>query len=228
MIATETPCITIHSPYNPETASLFDLQDSKLQDLDIVISGLSKPLHAHGNIIRSASRTIDSLFEGRPSPYCKMKEGRVYTVEWTHERTESDAAYRTILVKWLHLCYSVDQSFSMMECPTALNVLLQLDLKGPNGEEDIAATVETQMVEVAKNNALAGIQMVPKCLRELYLKEKELRKLYARLDNMECDTTDHDFEMQHDMKEKDDRTHNSFEFSDSFRKNKDNNQLGLF
>ena len=72
--------------------------------------------------------TFDGLFKGDNSPFAKYDPSALSLV-WTYDQAATDEKYRNVLVKMLRFCYGEDQTFNIDECPVALTVLSQFQLK---------------------------------------------------------------------------------------------------
>ena len=158
--------VTIVSPFN-KTISSFDDEDS-FPDIIFTIPGLKDQLRLHRRDLGSASMTINALIKGQSSEFAKF-DVKNKTIEWTDKRSEKDTTYRNILVKWLRFCYGEDQTFTFDECPLALTISSQLQLRYKNKQEeqDTRTLMELHMVDLARKNANSGAKMLDVCLKEL-------------------------------------------------------------
>ena len=162
--------LSIVSPFN-KTISSFDDEDS-FPDIFFTFPGLEKPLNLHRRDLGSASMTISASIKGQANEFVKFDKER-QTIEWIDERTATNATYRNVLMKWLRFCYGEDQTFSADECPMALTISSQLQLrfKDKIEESDIRTSMEQRMIDSARKNANTGAQMLSVCLRELRIRD---------------------------------------------------------
>ena len=100
--------------------------------------------------------TFDGLFKKQDSPYVSF-DPATQTLTWKCKRVETDTTYRSVLVKWLRFCYGEDQIFSIEECPAAVAILQQLQLKV---KEDVKSMIEKHIRETTKGNADAAAQLL--------------------------------------------------------------------
>ena len=176
----EESVVTFSSPFN-NNISTFDDENSST-DLTFCIPGMEKPLCLHWMCLGARSETINSVLKGERNSYARF-DPVSRCVNWMHEDAVSDVTYRNVLIKWLRFCYGEDQSFSANECPVALAVLSQLQLRNTQeGGNDFRTMMEQSMVETARKNAEIGAEMLNACLRELRMKETEALKKDAEDD----------------------------------------------
>ena len=156
-----TTHFTVVSPFNKNVSS-FNNEDS-YPDIIFTIPGLDGDLRLHGMFLRMASATLDGLFQQQQSNACVSFDLATQTLKWIDERTKTHPIYRNVLVKWLRFCYGEDQTFDIEECPAALAVFIQLQLKT---SEDLKSVIERNMVETSRNNVEAGAMLLRQCAVE--------------------------------------------------------------
>ncbi len=154
MTTTTTTDIKIESSFN-NNISTFDKEDS-YSDITFIIPGLNKPLKLHRMYLGMASKTFDGLFKKQGSSYVSF-DPATQKMTWTCKKMETDTTYRRVLVKWLRFCYGEDQTFSIEECPAAVTILQQLQLKV---KEDVKSMIEKHMTETTKENVDAAAQLL--------------------------------------------------------------------
>jgi len=150
-------------PYFHDNIKKFDQEDSPYSDVFLFIPpDLEKSLELHSGILADASTMFDTLFRGQLNAICscKLDNRGKKAVEWRDKRAETDDTYRNVLGKCLRLCYGIDQTFTVDECPAALVVLFQLQL---NCLEQVKTKIEQFMIAVARDDTLAGAKMLCQC-----------------------------------------------------------------
>ncbi len=155
-----TNAITFQSPFKVDI-STFDNEHS-YSDITLIIPGLDKSLKLHRMFLGIASTTIDGVLKKQVSKYISF-DPTTLVLTWTYKRVETDTTYRNVLVKWLRFCYGENQTFSLEECPAALTVFQQLQLKT---KEDVKSKIEKHMSDSAKGNVDAAAQLLRGCSAE--------------------------------------------------------------
>ena len=163
--------VTVSSPFHNSILS-FDNKEA-YADLVLTIPGVGKPLYLHRMYLASGSSTFERIFKGESNPYATY-DPATQTMNWVDGRATSDPVYLSVLVKWLRFCYGESQPFSAVECPVALTVLSELQLKG-----DIRTTMENQMIETARTNGWAAADMLSVYLRDKRKKEEADKMLQS-------------------------------------------------
>jgi len=79
---------------------------------------------------------------------------------WAYDKASTDETYRKVFIKWLRFCYGEDQTFTLKECPSALFILLQLEL---DCEGDVKEKIKKYMLNVAEKNVEEGVNILEKC-----------------------------------------------------------------
>ena len=163
------------SPFN-NTISTFDNEDS-YPDISFIIPGQGKPLRLHRMCLGMASEAIDGVFK-RENRSCIEFDSGAQTLTWTErERAESDATYRTVLVKLLRFCYGEDQTFSADECPVALTISSQLGLRkrtrSMENSEPVRTSMEKCIVETVRRSPEKGLGLLNGFIRELRRRDGE-------------------------------------------------------
>ena len=153
--ATPTKVIVV----SPCRKCIDDFDNLSYPDLTFVIPGLDKSLGLSRDTLIKASTMLDVLFREKTGTFCAYDE-KARRLEWTYSKTAINEVYRNVLVKWLRFCYGEDQKFSLAECPSALVVLFQLQLKC--GDE-IREKIKTHMLNAAKCDVELGVDMLLQC-----------------------------------------------------------------
>ena len=146
--------LAIRSPFN-KNISTFNDEDS-YPDITLVIPGLDATFKLHRMYLRMSSTTIDDSFKGKSCSSVSF-DSAAQRLTW---KSQGQEAYKKVLVKWLRFCYGEDQTFSIGECPAALAVFIQLQLKT---KEDIKSVIEKHMIDAAKKNAGVGTDLLCEC-----------------------------------------------------------------
>ena len=163
--------VTVASPFHNCIIS-FDNKEA-YADLTLTIPGIGKPLYLHRMYLGMGSSTFERIFKGESNQFATY-DPATQSMNWIDERAASDPVYRSVLVKWLRFCYGESQSFCAVECPVALTVLSELQLK-----DDIRTNMETLMIETARNNGWAGAEMLGVYLRDRRRKEEADKMLQS-------------------------------------------------
>jgi len=174
--------ITVHSSFIVDI-STFDNEDA-YKDVFFVIPGFDKPLHLHRKELGLASTTIEEAFKGMCNKYLVFDE-RSKTLTWIYGRGEIDMTFFMVLLKWLRFFYGEDQTFSLDECPAALLIFDQLQVK-TKPDVNVRATIAKHMMESVKNDVDTASRLLLGFAVDDSQVNKELAEFVLTYENMKA------------------------------------------
>ena len=123
----------------------------KYPDMELVVTGMSKPLQLHKCILTRASQWADKMLRGRKDP----------RLGWPDIIKETD---REALVKALRFCYGETQRIGTKngECCAMIATLTRLQV---TCLDDVVATLINFAMDEAKRSIETGVELLKACTR---------------------------------------------------------------
>ena len=124
----------------------------KYPDMELVVTGMPKPLQLHRKIIATASGCFKTMLKGRKDT----------VLEWSHDTNKEED--REALVKALRFCYGETQSIGTKngECCAMIAALTRLKV---TCLDDVVTTLINFAMDEAKRDMETGVELLKACTR---------------------------------------------------------------